>query len=66
MLKLILILTIIAYVIIGFLTFCEYRKKFSLEQKYSTKKTIYITIHGFLYLLIGAFITVLGYLILTM
>lgn len=66
MMKLILILTIIAYIVIGFLTFCEYKKKFMLEKKFSTKKTIYIVVHGFLYILIGLFIAVLGYLILTM
>lgn len=66
MLKLILVLTIIAYIIVGFLTFCEYKKKFMLEKRFSTKKTVYIIIHTFLYVLIGLFITVLGYLILTM
>lgn len=66
MLNLMLILSVIAYVIVGFLTFCEYKRKFLLDPKLSPKKVLYIVVHGFLYLLIGAFIAVLGYLILTM
>lgn len=66
MLKLILIISVVAYIIVGFLTYTEYKKKFNSEEKISTKKVIYIVIHGFLYALIGLLIAVLGYLILTM
>lgn len=66
MLKLILLVTIIAYIVVGFMTYREYKKKFLLEKKFSTKKTIYIVGHVFLFLIIGLFIAVLGYLILTM
>lgn len=65
MLKVILITSIVAYVIVGFLTYCEYKRKYNEENKITPKKVGYIVLHGFLLVLIGFLITVLGYLIFT-
>lgn len=66
MLQFIFIISVIAYFIVGFFCYCEYKRKFMFTPKWRFEKPIYLFVHGILYLAIGAFIAVLGYLIFTM
>ncbi|EBS4516712.1 hypothetical protein DQT32_04790 [Salmonella enterica subsp. enterica serovar Braenderup] len=66
MLKFILIISIIAYLVVGFLSYCEYKREFMFAKKWTWGKFVYLFVHGSLYVLIGLFIAVLGYLIYTM
>lgn len=64
MLTTILIISIVAYAIILWLTYCEYKVKYKDAKK--SKKVLYICAASFLGILAGTFVSILGYLILTM
>jgi hypothetical protein len=66
MLEFIFILSIIAYITVGFFCYCEYKRKFMFSSKWTWGKSVYLFSYGILYLILGAFIAVLGYLIYTM
>jgi heme/copper-type cytochrome/quinol oxidase subunit 2 len=65
MLTYMLFLTVLAYFVIGFLTYSEYKTRFK-ERPMTFKKGFYIFSGVSLFVIAGVFLIVLGYLILTM
>jgi len=65
MLTYMLFLSVLAYFVIGFLTYSEYKTKFK-DLPMTFKKGSYIFAGVSLFVIAGVFLSVLGYLILTM
>jgi hypothetical protein len=57
-------MSIVAYAILLWLTYCEYKVKYKDAKK--SKKVLYICAASFLGIVAGTFVSILGYLILTM
>ncbi|AQW88634.1 putative membrane protein [Erwinia phage pEa_SNUABM_50] len=60
------VLSIFCYIFIGYLAYHDHREKFKEEPNKKVKKVLYATTAITLYVLIGFFLAVLLYLILTM
>lgn len=56
-------LSVLAYLIIGYFTFCEYKNKFMFEKTYTLKKIFYLFTSISLYSISGIFLLVFGYFI---
>jgi len=65
MLTYMLVLCVLAYFIIGFLSYSEYKSKYG-NKPMKFDKAFYLCFSLVMYIAIGGFLGVLGYLILTM